>query len=207
MKPNNKQIVSELVDGEQSSTKSIDQIKLDQDLLDSFARYNLIGDLMRNDVPDFIDLDLTDKIAAAIDKEPVVLAPNSAFSAAVKESEQQIQAQGENKGEHDSAKVSWFKPVMQYGVAASFAMLMVLGLQTQPDETKVTPPVLNLMPVAPALEPVSIERSSPVNDVESRESEQKKRINAFIFDHSQQLKQRQQKEQNMMAEDKTENHP
>ncbi|NTS76427.1 hypothetical protein HR060_06050 [Catenovulum sp. SM1970] len=181
-----KQQLSALVDNDKVSGDVIDKIKQDKALSDTFGRYNLIGDVMRNDVPEQIHLDIADSIADAIEKEPVVLAPNREFSAAVSEKQE---AQEETK-ERSNNVVSLFKPLMQYGLAASFAAALVVGFQTEQTDTLVPQSQLTPVPIAGQLDPVSIEQSTPVMNRQSIQ-EQQRRVNSYILDHEQQLKNRQ----------------
>lgn len=185
-----KQNVSAFVDNDKSVADVVDKLKQDKDLEETFGRYNLIGDVMRNEVPDHLHLDLADSIADAIEKEPVVLAPNSEFAAAMSEQE------NENKvTESTSTKgkvISFFRPVMQYGIAASFAAALVVGFQAEQVEAPDAgfEPVIHTMPLASGLDPVSAEKSRTVIDPMVIQ-EQRRRVNSYIQDHSQQLKNRQ----------------
>lgn len=70
--------LSVMIDGElkeQGSDQVIAHAKSDKELYDTVARYYLIGDAMRNSLPDEISLGLADKVRQSIAKEPTVLAP------------------------------------------------------------------------------------------------------------------------------------
>lgn len=181
-----KQQISAFVDGDKDTASAIDKLKQDDELAQTFGRYNLIGDVMRNDVPEQIHLDLASSISDAIDKEPVVLAPNTAFSASVQQEQNE-----ENETKSENKVVSLFRPLAQYGLAASFAAALVVGFQSQPTDTQVIEPALMVVPVAGALDPVSIERTTPAINQAAAIEDQKRRINAYILDHAQQLKHRQ----------------
>ncbi|AWB67059.1 hypothetical protein C2869_11715 [Saccharobesus litoralis] len=182
-----KQNVSAFVDGQPETAQVIDSLKQDKELEGAFGRYNLIGDVLRNEAPEHIHLDLADSIANAIEKEPVVLAPNAAFAAAVSEqTSHQVQPSTKAK------VISFFKPVAQYGIAASFAAALVVGFQAEQVETQEAgfEPVLHTMPLATSLDPVSAESSRTViNPVGIQE--QQRRVNSYLLDHSRQLKNRQ----------------
>jgi sigma-E factor negative regulatory protein RseA len=184
-----KQNVSAFVDGDKDSAEILDKLKQDKDLEQTFGRYHLIGDVMRNDVPEHIHLDLSGTIAEAIDKEPVVLAPNSAFAASISE-----QNEADSAPHKSNNVVSMFKNVMQYGVAASFAAALVIGFQAE-QKTEMLPeagfePAIHTLPIANSLDPVSAEQSRTVIDP-SVLQEQRRRVNSYIQDHTEQLKNRQ----------------
>ncbi len=191
-----KQQISNFVDGDKDSAEVIEQLRHDQELSETFGRYNLIGDVMRDDVPEQINLDLAGAISEAIDKEPVVIAPNAAFSAALSELDEAKQEQVDKdltstKTGKNSKVISLFKPLAQYGIAASFAAALVIGFQNEPAEVQVVPPALGVMPIGGVLDPVSIEYSTPIVD-SSVELQKQRRMNAYVLDHSLQLKHRQE---------------
>jgi sigma-E factor negative regulatory protein RseA len=178
-----KESVSALVDGQEENSKAIDKLKHDASLSASFANYHLIGDAMRNELPDNLNLDLAANIAAAIDKEPVSFAPNA-----------KVTAQNENTAESKKSNViSWFKPAAQYGIAASFAAALVIGFQTETQQDVHVPqPVLQTFPIGGSLDPVSMQQVESVpTSRQYSAAEQSQRINAYIMDHAQQLKSRQ----------------
>ena len=71
--------ISSIVDNyrvpEQESEQTIDEMLKDEDLANTWENYHLIGDVMRNEVPAALQLDLSAQIASAIADEPTVLAP------------------------------------------------------------------------------------------------------------------------------------
>lgn len=183
-----KQQMSAFIDGDKDSVDVVDKLKQDKELESAFGRYHMIGDAMRNELPEQIHLDIADAVAQAIDKEPVVLAPNTAFTQAVNESESKDKAAND---EGIRAKVvSLFKPVAQYGLAASFAAAMVVGFQAEQADVPVTEPALFTTPIGGALNPVSMERTVPVSYPNQVQQEQRRMVQSYILDHTQQLKTR-----------------
>jgi sigma-E factor negative regulatory protein RseA len=72
--------ISELVDGELHSAeqeKLFNKLKNDSQLKATWHRYNLIGDAMRNNLPENIQHDLTNRISAALESEPAFLVPQT----------------------------------------------------------------------------------------------------------------------------------
>ncbi|WP_111979109.1 sigma-E factor negative regulatory protein [Algibacillus agarilyticus] len=181
-----KQKVSAFIDDQKDVSDVVDNLKQDKELASTYSRYHLIGDVMRNDVPEHIQLNLADVIADAIEKEPVVLSPNAAFSASVSEKNTATEPKTTT-----NKVVSFFKPVMQYGIAASFAAAIVVGFQAeQASDEAGFEPVIHTMPLATGLDPVSAESSRTIINP-SAIQEQQRRVNSYILDHSKQLKSRQ----------------
>ncbi len=183
MSSKTKENLSALIDGQPDNQKTMEKLKQDPKLVECFGRYHLIGDAMRNELPAQLNLDIADKIAQAIEKEPVVLAPNAKQTA-------------NNESATDKPKsgkvVSLFRPAMQYGLAASFAAALVVGFQTEEPEVHVPQPVLQTFPIGGSLDPVSMQQVEAYPSISSNEAAlQRQRINAYIMDHAQQLKTRQ----------------
>jgi sigma-E factor negative regulatory protein RseA len=169
--------VSSCVDNFQHDENAFDEILNDEHLSTTWDRYHLIGDVLRNDIPDVLQLDLSSEIANAIADEPTILAPkaNNAFVLKLK------------------AKVVEFaKPFGQLAIAASAAGLMVLGVQSnvaQNNETILPSQIVQTIPMAGIAEPVSLNFQQP--DIASQKQafiEQKRRFHALLSDHKQQIK-------------------
>jgi sigma-E factor negative regulatory protein RseA len=169
--------VSSCVDNFQHDENAFDEILNDEHLSTTWDRYHLIGDVLRNDIPDVLQLDLSSEIANAIADEPTILAPkaNNDFVLKLK------------------AKVVEFaKPFGQLAIAASAAGLMVLGVQSnvaQNNETILPSQIVQTIPMAGIAEPVSLNFQQP--DIASQKQafiEQKRRFHALLSDHKQQIK-------------------
>ncbi|RCU51854.1 MULTISPECIES: sigma-E factor negative regulatory protein [Corallincola] len=161
------------------SDDMIDALLEDQELQDTYSRYQLIGDAIRGEMPPAIDIDLTSRVAAALEDEPTILAPKSEPSAAVQ----------------PGKVVPLFKQLGQYAIAATVAAVAVLGVQqyNQPGNSEIPTPVLNTTPLTGLAAPVSLS-AAPVEAEPSDEAkaqqmriiEQRRRINAYLQDHEQQ---------------------
>lgn len=169
--------LSALVDGECSSSTSsssllLDAVKNDTELQLKWKSYHLIRDALRQELPANINFDIADKIAQAIEAEPAILAPKKTW--------------------HDLPLVSNIVPFAkqsgQMAIAASVAVAMIIGVQ-QVNQADVNQP-FNAAPPIPGIQgglsPVSFDqtRSIPNSDA----VEQKRRINAYLTDHKQQLR-------------------
>jgi len=166
-----------LIDEKELSNEQLDQLINDQQLTDTWDRYHLIGDVMRNEVSDAITLDLSTQIAAAIDAEPTVLAPKPTIPVL----------------QRAKAKVVQFaKPLGQMAIAASAAGLMIMGVQTNvADNEAITPAqqVVQTIPLGGIADPVSFNYSTQERTSQKQAYiEQQRRFQALLADHQQQIK-------------------
>lgn len=168
--------VSSLVDNFQHNDAELEGVLNDKQLSDTWERYHLIGDVMREETAESIQLDLSSQISAAIAEEPTILAPKETKSA----------------GERFKAKVvQLVKPVGQMAIAASAAGLMILGVQQNvaDSDTVVPSPVIQTVPLGGIADPVSFNYQQ--NDRASQQQaymEQQRRFQALLSDHKQQVK-------------------
>jgi len=180
--------VSSLVDNyrapEQDTEQVIDDILADENLSKTWQQYHLIGDVLRDEVPQSLQLDLSAQIAEAIAEEPSILAPNALGKVT-------------NKQNSIKAKVVQFmKPVGQLAIAASAAGLMIIGVQQNTADTNevITPSqVVQTKPLAGFANPVSFNYSQNSQTqqkqaVLEQRIEQQRRFQALLSDHQQQVK-------------------
>ena len=169
--------VSSCVDNFQHNENAFDEIINDEHLSTTWDRYHLIGDVLRNDTSDILQLDLSSQIAKVIADEPTILAPkiNNIFVLKVK------------------AKVVEFaRPFGQLAIAASAAGLMVLGVQSnvaQNNETILPSQIVKTIPMAGFAEPVSLNFQEPDRASQKQAFiDQQRRFHALLSDHQQQIK-------------------
>lgn len=168
--------VSSCLDNESRNEQDLKNIIDDTELADSWSRYQLIGDVLRDDVPDEIQLDLSQSIADALENEATVLAPVHRVSL----------------GSKVKAKVIQFsKPFGQMAIAASAAGLMVFGVQNNNVETDIGAPVPSIQtsPFGGVASPVSY--NVPTNQAVSKEQafmQQQHRFQSLLLDHNHQVK-------------------
>ncbi|WP_394200073.1 sigma-E factor negative regulatory protein [Shewanella waksmanii] len=169
--------VSAAVDGE-TDAQTMAELAADTDSHELWQDYHLIGDAMRGELPQQINLDLTANIAAAIEQEPTIMVPKT-DKVEVAESTQ------------PAAKLAnvipMFKQFGQYAIAASVALVAVVGVQNynQAPEVDASPlPVLNTRPLVGSATPVSLQ-TGPVQQSRANEQvhEQRHRVNTYIQDH------------------------
>lgn len=171
--------VSAAVDGEVEG-QAIADLAADKDSHDKWRNYHMIGDAMRGELPQTINLDLSASIAQAIDEEPAIVAPQ----VTVADKPEVKQTQGK--------VIPLFKQFGQYAIAASVALVAVVGVQNYQQQelgAEQEPlSVLSTRPLVGTASPVSLQ-TGPVQQVQSQGSsneqmyEQRRRLNTYIQDH------------------------
>jgi len=177
MSENKFETVSSVVDSYQQNDEFFEELLNDSHLSATWERYHLMGDVMRGETSDVINLDLSAQIATAIANEPTILAPkaNHNFTSKLK------------------AKVVQFaKPFGQMAIAASAAGLMVMGVQQNTADSDALLPasqVVKTMPFGGIAEPVSLNFQQTNRTTEKQAFvEQQRRFQALLSDHQQQIK-------------------
>ncbi|MCJ8297054.1 MAG: RseA family anti-sigma factor, partial [Colwellia sp.] len=183
--------ISSLVDNYSPSTDDsvsahlVDNMLKDEHLSSTWQNYHLIGDVLRDEVPQSLQLDLSKTISDAIAQEATILSPNSSAQKST-----QVVANSTDLSSDDDAFVqntetkpstnlvidatnrfkarvsSFVKPMGQVAIAASAAALMIVGVQHNVAEnpSSVTPSqVVQTMPLAGYANPVSFSLQSPQN--------------------------------------------
>ncbi|WP_110456598.1 sigma-E factor negative regulatory protein [Shewanella algidipiscicola] len=168
--------VSAAVDGEVEE-QVLAELAADTDSHGQWRDYHMIGDAMRGELPKMVDLDLSANIAAAIEAEPTIIAPK------------RVEPAQTAPARKSAGIIPMFKPFGQYAIAASVALVAVVGVQNynQTSELDSSPlPVLNTRPLVGSASPVSLQ-TGPVQKNQSftneQVMEQRHRINTYIQDH------------------------
>ncbi|MFD2168023.1 sigma-E factor negative regulatory protein [Thalassotalea euphylliae] len=177
MSENKFETVSVVMDNSHKGDEKLASILEDEHLAERWENYHLIGDVLRDDVPKQLDIDLSERIAAAIQDEPTVLAPR-------------------RRKFIDSAKakvVQLARPFGQVAIAASAAGLMIIGVQTSNvADTEATIPsqqVVQTRPFVGTADPVSLNYQTPDRAAQKQAYiEQQRRFQALLADHQQQVK-------------------
>ncbi|MDD8059440.1 sigma-E factor negative regulatory protein [Shewanella metallivivens] len=170
--------VSAAVDGE-ADDKTLAQLSADVDSHEQWQRYHMIGDTMRGELPEAIDLDLSANIMAAIDLEPTIIMPKA---------QQAEPAEHVAPAAKTSNVVPFFKQFGQYAIAATVAMVAIVGVQSynQTNDAESPLPVLTTRPLVGTVSPVSYQTGTAQNQQNYSNDqviEQRRRINAYIQDH------------------------
>ncbi|MDP5132598.1 MAG: RseA family anti-sigma factor [Paraglaciecola sp.] len=168
--------LSALIDGENTQfdmqgNDTIAAIKDDKELQAKWHSYHLVRYGLRKELPNQLQFDIAANVALALESEPAILAPKKTWRDAPV----------------ISAVIPFVKQGGQMAIAASVAVAMIIGVQ-QYNQSDVEQPFNSAAPILGipgGLSPVSFEQTStvPQNDM----VEQKRRINAYIADHQQQM--------------------
>jgi len=167
--------VSAVVDGEVDE-QTLAELIANKDLHQQWYDYHMIGDAMRGELPKTMNVNLCASIAAAIELEPtisVLVNPKlDDITPAIK-----------------SNAIPMFKQFGQYAIAASVALVAVIGVQNYSQDSAIdmSPlPVLNTRPLLGSVTPVSLQTTPAKNNqgyTNVQVMEQRQRINAYIQDH------------------------
>ncbi|RHW75179.1 sigma-E factor negative regulatory protein [Colwellia sp. RSH04] len=216
--------ISSLVDNyransdENSVNKALDDILKDEDLTSTWQSYHLIGDVMREEMSDTLQLDISQQISAAIAQEATILSPINSTNI----NEQAAEAQSNNEevaftpqpnteqstnviSAQDRFKakvVKLLKPVGQMAIAASAAGLMIIGVQQNSAENQLVEPlmpsqVVQTIPLSGFANPVSFNvnteqkqqtQQMTVKEKNEQRIAQQRRFQALLIDHQQQVK-------------------
>lgn len=175
----NKELVSALVDGEETHPDAINKLLKEQSLQDAWQRYHLIKDTLQKDDTAPLPLNFSQQVMQAIESEPTVASPASVPN---------------NLRKTGAKLIGSMKNVVQYGIAATVAAAMVLGVQhfNQPqiDQTFSAAKVPMIPGVGGGMSPVSLDSSVQLAKPENDEMRQKRRLNHYLQDHRDTLKQR-----------------
>lgn len=171
--------LSAIIDGESFTDEIIDQLKNDQSLAASWQNYNLVSDVLNNEVAEHIHLNFADQVADALANEPSIVAPV-------------IEKNWRDKFLNISDNVvTLARQSGQFAIAASVTLAVVFGVQQYNTQQQQTPEAMISAPIIPVainagVSPVSLETARPISKQELLQQQQK--INAYILDHQQQLR-------------------
>ena len=184
-----KEHVSALMDNQESSDV-ICEISQDQTSLETWSRYHLIGDVLRNEpsVSNSLEKQLSFDIFAALENEPVHSI----------EPVEETYDVASNIIPFRARLKKVISTIGQYGIAASVAVGVLVGVQqwqsTQNTPESVPHPVFNTIPVSGSATPVSINLNNermtvlPPQMTEQQLQEERQQMAKYIHDH--QLQQR-----------------
>ncbi|MGL4936818.1 sigma-E factor negative regulatory protein [Shewanella sp.] len=184
--------VSAAVDGE-TDAQTMAELVADTHSHDKWHNYHMIGDAMRGELPQTLVLDLSASIAAAIEREPAIVAPQLASNTTAKltAEAERVAVANEQRGAERNNVVSLFKQFGQYAIAATVALFAVVGVQNYNQSTEDdagAAPVLVTRPLVGSASPVSLQ-TGPVSQTQNQSysndqvNEQRRRINTYIQDH------------------------
>ncbi|RME35666.1 MAG: hypothetical protein D6786_01270 [Gammaproteobacteria bacterium] len=166
--------LSALIDDEDAG--AIDEVvsgcAADEALRQKWYRYHLIGEAMRDELPEAFGIDLADRIRDSIAKEPAILAPAP-------------------------WRQRWLRPAIGLAVAASVAGLTVIGLKQQGDVETGSPAAQGQIasavtpPVSPAIRQVATPyagepQEPPASAIRATPIPASSRFNSYLVNHLEQ---------------------
>ena len=178
--------LSALMDGELVDKALINELENDQSGQRVWQDYHLIGDVMRGEAPESLDWNIAKSVACVLNEE-------KAHSNVVPASNHSIESQP-SPIKARMQLPAWLSSIGQVTTAACVSLVVILGVQNysgnESSATKVdTLPVLQTVPFAGSVEPVSLTRSSLQEQNNSVSlQEQHRRVNSMLQDFELQLR-------------------
>lgn len=169
--------LSAFMDGESGEDSIVDSVLADEHLTAKWQRYHVIRSGLRKETASTLHIDITKQVALALIDEPEIVAPKP------KVVKQQFWGRVVPFAKHSS----------QIAVAASVALAVIIGVQQFNQPTPAEPlPAFRTGVTHGGLAPVSLQQTRPVaRDDMSLMLEKKRKINAIIADHEQQVRLKQ----------------
>lgn len=183
-----KELLSAFIDGEAADDALITELEQDTEAQESWENYHLIGDVMRGEVPVAASRNIAESVAAALEAEPLHQRNT--------EQVETLFAEAQPTPQQSRRYIpAWLTQIGQVAVAASVSLVVVLGVQQYGDGNATDLaleqfPVLQTVPLAGNVEPVSLTRESVASSQASEAQllEHRRRINAMLQDYELQLR-------------------
>ncbi len=190
-----KEKLSALMDGELIDKVLIQELVDDQEGLEAWKHYHLIGDVMRGDAPERPEWNIAESVALALENEPAhnanVTTPLRVVAQTPLMEEQPKPAKARRQ------MPTWLSQLGQVAVAACVSFVVILGVQqygngshtpgAQSQDDQI--PVLQTIPLSGTAEPVSYTRESAEKQShEANLQDQHRRVNALLQDYELQLR-------------------
>lgn len=183
-----KEKLSALMDGEAIEPSLIASLTDDKQSSETWQNFHLVGDVMRGDAPECKEWNIADSVALALENEP-------AHSVNKLESVESFVEEQPTPQEAKRTLPTWLTQFGQVAIAACVSLAVIVGVQQyNGGEGDLNPaeqlPVLNTIPFAGSVEPVSLTRDSVRHSAsdEAQRMEQRRRINAMLQDYELQLR-------------------
>lgn len=178
-----KEQLSALMDGETLDNEVLSALSKDVVLQQNWESYHLIRDTLRGDIGQVIHFDISARVAAAIENEPLNkttrLIP-----------EPQPTPQRYSRMPFWQKMRPWAAQITQVGVAACVSLAVIVGVQyyNQPQngQSQSDSPVFNTLPMMGQASPVSlgVPSDSAINsNAPQQVQEQRRRVNAMLQDY------------------------
>lgn len=179
-----KEKLSALMDGESFDSELLSSLTQDRMLQQRWQSYHLIRDALRGDIGQVMHLDIADRVAASLEKEPAHLVTSAMY-------ESQPQPHTWKKMQFWGKVRPWVSQITQIGMAACVSLAVIVGVQhynqpaTQP--AAVESPAFNTLPIMGPASPVSLgvpaDSFTTGSGQQQQVQEQRKRINAMLQDY------------------------
>ncbi|QKN80851.1 anti-sigma-E factor RseA [Scandinavium goeteborgense] len=181
-----KEKLSALMDGETLDNELLNELTRSSEMQKAWESYHLIRDTMRGETAQTLNFDISARVMAAIDNEPVRLATPLIPEA--------------QPAPHQWQNMPFWKKVRplassltQMGVAACVSLAVIVGVQHYNGQSNSTDqpetPVFNTLPMMGKASPVSLgvpadaSASSNAGTGQQQVQEQRRRINAMLQDY------------------------
>ncbi|MEB1142132.1 anti-sigma-E factor RseA [Citrobacter freundii] len=178
-----KEKLSALMDGETLDTELLKELAHDPEMQKTWESYHLIRDSMRGDTADVLHFDISARVMAAIQDEPV------RQTAPLIPEAQPAPHQWQKMPFWKKMRL-WAAQLTQMGVAACVSLAVIVGVQhyNGQSETSQQPetPVFNTLPMMGKASPVSLGVPSDATasgGQQQQVQEQRRRINAMLQDY------------------------
>ncbi|MCS2168741.1 anti-sigma-E factor RseA [Scandinavium manionii] len=181
-----KEKLSALMDGETLDNELLNELTRSSEMQKAWESYHLIRDTMRGETAQTLNFDISARVMAAIENEPVRLATPLIPEA------QPAPHQWQNMPFWKKVR-PWASSLTQMGVAACVSLAVIVGVQhyneqsNSPDQPET--PVFNTLPMMGKASPVSLgvpadaSASSNAGTGQQQVQEQRRRINAMLQDY------------------------
>lgn len=187
--------LSALLDGEELDKSVLDNMLVDDAQKDTLNRYQLASSIIRNEAQTGMKLDISAAVAAQVADEPV-------HNVVAMPAQTEARASTKAAWSKPAANDAWWRPAVSFAVAASVALVAVIGVhnyQLDPVETGVeggpaASPVFETSPLSGMASPVSFNavQEAPMLQQNSQGTDQRRYIQSFFVDHQQQTQLSQQ---------------
>jgi sigma-E factor negative regulatory protein RseA len=169
MSEHNNEQISALIDGEYDgdNNKALDALIHDQEMQDTWSRYHLIGDCLRDHLPEEITHQVSNHVSDTLRNEPTILAPQK-------------------------TKQFNLKPIAGFAIAASVAMVAIFSVQQSNETNSIsTAPIIaanTVNAVAPQPQSFTFPNAqvlpASIRQSDTPESVANQRLNHYLMNHN-----------------------
>lgn len=181
-----KEKLSALMDNESLDNEVLSALSEDITLQQRWARWHLVRDALRGELPEEVHLDMATRIASAIKNEPV----SSKTTALITEAQPTVEQQEKMPFWRKSRP--WVAQMSQAGVAACVSLAVIMGVQhfnrpSQEGGQQSESPAFNTLPMMGEASPVSlgipVKQSDTTNNPPRQMPEQHHRADVLLQDY------------------------